>query len=86
MSIAVRNSTGLLNRLPAGYSYGYSNAQFDIYRILKWGLGAEHFPDRLDVRMNDQILRAQTMWFFAGWAAQAARTQGSQLGRAEDSA
>jgi hypothetical protein len=36
----------------------YSNARFDSYGILKSGPGAEDFLDRLDIPMNDQVLRA----------------------------
>jgi hypothetical protein len=36
-----------------------SDARFDGYRILKSGQGAEHFLDRLDIQMNDQVLRVQ---------------------------
>jgi hypothetical protein len=36
----------------------YSDAWFDIYRILNRGEGTEHCPDRLDIKMNDQVLRA----------------------------
>jgi hypothetical protein len=35
----------------------YSAARFDSYRILKSGQGAEYFPDRLDIPMNDQVFR-----------------------------
>jgi hypothetical protein len=35
----------------------YSTAQFDSYRILKSGQGAEYFLDRLDMQMNNQVLR-----------------------------
>jgi hypothetical protein len=34
----------------------YSDARFDSYGILKSGQGAEHFLDRLDIQMNDQVL------------------------------
>jgi hypothetical protein len=37
----------------------YSDARFDSYRILKSGEGAEHFLDRLDILMNDQVLRVE---------------------------
>jgi hypothetical protein len=36
----------------------YSDARFDVYRILNPGQGAEHCPDGLDIMMNDQVLRA----------------------------
>jgi hypothetical protein len=37
----------------------YSNARFDSYRILKSGQGVENFLDRLDIPMNDQVLKAE---------------------------
>jgi hypothetical protein len=37
----------------------FSDARFDSYRILTSGQGAEHFLDRLDIPMNDQVLRAE---------------------------
>jgi hypothetical protein len=37
----------------------YSDARFDSYRILKPGPGAEDFLDRLDIPMNDQVLRIE---------------------------
>jgi hypothetical protein len=37
----------------------YYDARFDSYGILKTGQGAEHFPDRLDMQKNDQVLRSQ---------------------------
>jgi hypothetical protein len=37
----------------------YSNAQFESYMILRSGQGVEHFLDRLDIPMNDQVLRAE---------------------------
>jgi hypothetical protein len=36
----------------------YSDARFDIYRNLNPRQGAEHCPDRLHIKMNDQVLRA----------------------------
>jgi hypothetical protein len=36
----------------------YSNTQFDSYGLLNSGQVAEHFPDRLDRWMNDQVLQA----------------------------
>jgi hypothetical protein len=35
----------------------YFDARFDSYGILKPGQGAEHYPDRLDIQMNEQVLR-----------------------------
>jgi hypothetical protein len=35
----------------------YSDARFESYEILKTGEGVEHYPDRLDIQMNDQVLR-----------------------------
>jgi hypothetical protein len=35
----------------------YSDARFDSYGILKSGQDDEHFLDRLDIQMNDQVLR-----------------------------
>jgi hypothetical protein len=37
----------------------YSDVQFDSYGILKSGQGAENFLDRLDIPMNDQVLKAE---------------------------
>jgi hypothetical protein len=37
----------------------YFDARFDSYAILKSGQGAENFLDRLDIPMNDQILKAE---------------------------
>jgi hypothetical protein len=37
----------------------YSDAQFDSYGILKLEQGAENFLDRLDIAMNNQVLRAE---------------------------
>jgi hypothetical protein len=37
----------------------YSDAQFDSYRILKSGQGAENLLDRLGRPANDQVLRAE---------------------------
>jgi hypothetical protein len=37
----------------------YFDARFDSYGILKSGQGAEHFLDRLDIPMNDQVLKAE---------------------------
>jgi hypothetical protein len=37
----------------------FSDAPFDSYGILISGQGAEHFLDRLDIPMNDQVLRAK---------------------------
>jgi hypothetical protein len=37
----------------------YFDARFDSYGILKSGQGAENFLDRLDIPMNDQILKAE---------------------------
>jgi hypothetical protein len=34
-----------------------SVAPFDSYRILKSGQGAEYFLDRLDMQMNNQVLK-----------------------------
>jgi hypothetical protein len=34
----------------------YSNTQFDSYRLLKSGHGAEQILDRLDIQVNSQIL------------------------------
>jgi hypothetical protein len=42
-----------------------SEAQFDSYRILNSGQGAEHCLDRLDIKMNDQVLRAGDARFLA---------------------
>jgi hypothetical protein len=36
----------------------YSDARIDSYGILKLRQGAEHYPDRLDIQMTDQVLRA----------------------------
>jgi hypothetical protein len=33
-----------------------SDVQFNSYGILKSGQGAEHYLDRLDIQMNDQVL------------------------------
>jgi hypothetical protein len=35
----------------------HSDARFDSYGILKSGQGAEHCLDRLDIQLNDQVLR-----------------------------
>jgi hypothetical protein len=35
----------------------YYNARFDSYEILKSGQGEKNFMDRLDIQMNDQVLR-----------------------------
>jgi hypothetical protein len=37
----------------------YSNARLIVTGFLKSGPGAEDFLDRLDILMNDQILRAE---------------------------
>jgi hypothetical protein len=37
----------------------YSNARFESYAILKLVQGVEHFLDRPDIPMNDQVLRAE---------------------------
>jgi hypothetical protein len=37
----------------------YSDAQFDSYGILNSEQGVEHFLDRLDIAMNDQVLREE---------------------------
>jgi hypothetical protein len=34
----------------------YSDARFDSYGILNSGQGAENFPGRLDIQMNDYVL------------------------------
>jgi hypothetical protein len=36
-----------------------SDAWFDSYGILKSGQGAENFQDRLNIPMNDQVLKAK---------------------------
>jgi hypothetical protein len=36
----------------------YSNAQFSRYGLLNSEHGAEHNLDRLDIQVNDQVLRA----------------------------
>jgi hypothetical protein len=33
-----------------------SDVRFNSYGILKSGQGAEHYLDRLDIQMNDQVL------------------------------
>jgi hypothetical protein len=37
----------------------YSNVWFDSYGSLRSGQGAENFPDRLHIQMNDQVIQAQ---------------------------
>jgi hypothetical protein len=37
----------------------YSDARFDSYGILKLGQGAENILDRLDIPMNNQVLKAE---------------------------
>jgi hypothetical protein len=46
-------------RFPLVTQTAYSDARFDSYRILKQEQGAEQILDRLDRRMNNQILRAE---------------------------
>jgi hypothetical protein len=45
-------------RSPPVTHTAYFDALFDSYGILKLGQGVEHFPDRLDRWMNDQVLQA----------------------------
>jgi hypothetical protein len=37
----------------------YSDARLDSYGILESGQGVEHFLDRLDISMYDQVLKEQ---------------------------
>jgi hypothetical protein len=45
-------------RFPLVTHITYSDTRFDSYGILNSGQGAENFQDRLDIPMNDQVLKA----------------------------
>jgi hypothetical protein len=42
-----------------------SDARFDSYEILKSQQGAENFLDRLDIPVNNQVLRAEDLQILA---------------------
>jgi hypothetical protein len=46
-------------RFPLVTHITYSDTRFDSYGILNSGQGAENFLDRLDIPMNDQVLKAE---------------------------
>jgi hypothetical protein len=45
-------------RFPLVTHITYSDTRFDSYGILNSRQGAENFQDRLDIPMNDQVLKA----------------------------
>jgi hypothetical protein len=58
-SLETLNMKFAINKLsfPLVTHVAYSNGWFDSYEILKSGQGSEHCPDRLDIQMNNQVLR-----------------------------
>jgi hypothetical protein len=56
-----RNVEYAINKLifPLVTHMVYSDTRFGSYGLLKSGRGAEQILDRLDIQVNDQVLRAQ---------------------------
>jgi hypothetical protein len=57
-TLNIKDSANELNFPLVTHTF-YSKPRFDSHGILKSEQGAEHFLDRLDIRTNDQVLRAE---------------------------